>query len=124
MSGSSFLWIWLWGGCSEIVKRSEVMSLANDSMAGYERGVQKSNAESSDSKIRLRHLTQDAFCFAARDWTTPFSNEGNRGWQKEPVLSPSLGFVGQGRHTGSGDRSQLRRSHWQQFPFNAPGILA
>jgi hypothetical protein len=100
------------------------MLLANDSIAGYERGVQKSSPESSDSKIRPRHLTQDAFCFAARDGTTPFSNEGNKGWQKEPVLSPSLGFVGQGIHTESGERSQLSRSHWQQFPFNAPGILA
>ena len=82
--------------------------------------MQKSNPESSDSKIRPRHLTQDAFCFAARDGTTPFSNEGNRGSKKSPVLSPSLGFVGQGMHTESGDRSQLRRSHWQQFPFNLP----
>jgi hypothetical protein len=40
------LWIWLWGGCSEIVKRSEVMS-ANDSIAVYERRMQKSNPEPS-----------------------------------------------------------------------------
>jgi hypothetical protein len=124
MCGSSFWWIWLWGGCSEIVKRSEVMSVANDPFAGYERGMQKSNPESSDSRIRPRHLTQGAFCFAASDRNTPFSNAGNRNGKKSSVLSPSLGFVGQGMHTESGDRSQLRRSHWQQLPFNAPGILA
>jgi hypothetical protein len=47
----------------------------------------------------------------------PFFEQRKQGWQKEPVLSPSLGFVGQGIHTERGDRSQLRRSHWQQFPF-------
>jgi hypothetical protein len=67
MSGSSFLRIWLWGGCSEIVKRSEVVLVANDSIAGYERGRHKIDPELSDSKIRPRHLTQDAFCFAASE---------------------------------------------------------
>ena len=98
--------------------------MANDSIASMSAAREKSNLESSDSKIRPHHLTQDAFCFAARGQTTPFSNEGNRGWQKEPVLSPSLGFVGQGMHTESGDRSQLRHSHWQQLPFNLAGFLA
>jgi len=98
--------------------------MANDSIGASERSMQKSNPEWSDSKIRPRHLTQDAFCFAARDGATPFSNEGNRGWQKEPVRSPSLGFVGQDVDSECGDRSQLSRSHWQQLPFNAPGILA
>jgi uncharacterized protein YceK len=57
MCGSSFLWIWLWGGCSKVVKRSEVMSMANDSIAGDA----KIEPESSDWKIRPRHLTQGAF---------------------------------------------------------------
>ena len=98
--------------------------MANDSIAGYERAMQNRTPESSDSKIRPRHLTQGHGLFCSEGGNYLFSNEGNRGGKKSPVLSPSLGFVGQGMHTESSDRSQLRRSHWQKLPFNCPGILA
>jgi hypothetical protein len=91
--------------------------MANDSMSCMSAAGKKSNAESSDSKIRLRHLTQDAFCFAARDRTTSFSNEGNRGGKKSRSCLPRSVLWVKGMHTESGDRSQLHRSHWQQFPF-------
>jgi hypothetical protein len=123
MCGSSFLRIWLWGGCSKIVKRSEVMLMANDSIAGYERGVQNRTQSHLSRKSTVPFDPgRVLFCREGSDY--PFFERRKQGWQKEPVLSPSLGFVGQGVHTESGDRSQLSRSHWQQLPFNAPGFLA
>jgi len=50
----------------------------------------------------------------------PSSNEGNR--KENPVLSPSLVFVGQSIPTATGHHSQGPRT-WPQLPIKRPGLL-
>src|SRR5437016_2722696 len=77
VSGSSFLWTCLWGGCSKI---HDVLRLCHSDQ-GLSAGVgelckkapRQASVKNSTSPFDLWALS-----LAARDRTTTFSNEGNR----------------------------------------------